>query len=71
MAHGRYAAAEQVYRDDLARLPKNGWSLFGLSDALSQQGKHPEAEPVLAQFRQMWREADLSIKSSCFCQPGQ
>ena len=71
MAHGRYTAAEQVYRDDLARLPNNGWSLFGLGDALSQQGKHTEAEPILAQFRQMWREADISIKSSCFCQPGQ
>lgn len=39
MAHGRYAAAEQVYRDDLARLPKNGWSLFGLGGRLEPAGK--------------------------------
>ena len=26
MQNGRYAEAEQVYREDLARLPENGWS---------------------------------------------
>src|SRR5690606_12182704 len=31
---GRYAEAEQVYRKDLEKHPKNGWSLFGLSRSL-------------------------------------
>ncbi len=30
MKHQRFAEAEQVYREDLARLPENGWSLLGL-----------------------------------------
>ena len=30
----RYADAEQVYRADLADHPHNGWSLFGLQQAL-------------------------------------
>lgn len=71
MAHGRVADAESVYREDLKRLPNNGWSLFGLGDALSEQGKHDEAQTILAQFRQTWSKADVSIRSSCFCQPGR
>ena len=39
MAAGRYADAEQVYRDDLAKNPKNGWALLGLEKALRMQGK--------------------------------
>ena len=37
MNAGRFAEAEQVYRDDLKRLPENGWSLFGLCQALAAQ----------------------------------
>ena len=37
MAAGRFAEAEQVYRDDLKRLPENGWSLLGLYQALAPQ----------------------------------
>ena len=35
--NGRYAEAEQVYREDLARLPENGWSLYGLASSLKAQ----------------------------------
>lgn len=70
MAAGRFAEAEQVYRDDLARLPDNGWSLFGLAEALLRQGKNAEAAPVFARYETMWADADVTIKSSCFCQPG-
>ncbi len=71
MARGRYAEAEQVYRDDLARLPENGWSLFGLAEALIQQHKVAEATEVRARFKKIWEKADLTIASSCLCQPGQ
>ena len=67
---GRYAEAEQVYRDDLARIPGNGWSLFGLAETLMLQHKVAEATVVRAQFRKVWSQADLSITSSCLCQPG-
>jgi tetratricopeptide (TPR) repeat protein len=70
MARGRYAEAEQVYRDDLRQLPGNGWSLFGLAESLHRQNKATESGLVRAQFAKVWRKADLSISSSCLCQPG-
>src|SRR5262249_1363451 len=36
---GRPADAERVYRADLKRHPHNGWSLFGLRQALMAQGQ--------------------------------
>jgi hypothetical protein len=39
MKQQRFAEAEQVYRDDLARLPENGWSLLGLAESLRKQTK--------------------------------
>ena len=67
---GRHAEAEQVYRDDLRKLPDNGWSLFGLSRALELQGKAEEAATVAARYRQIWAKGDVPLRASCFCQPG-
>jgi tetratricopeptide (TPR) repeat protein len=70
MRHGRYAEAEQIYRDDLARLPDNGWSLFGLAQSLRAQGKNAEeAKTTEAKFKKVWAKADTKITSSCLCQP--
>ena len=70
VANGRFAEAEQVYRDDLARLPNDGWALFGLAQSLRNQDKHEEAVRTEEHFRQVWAKADLEIHSSCLCQPG-
>lgn len=70
MQSGKYAEAESVYREDLRRLPRNGWSLFGLSESLRMQHKDAEASRVAADFRQTWHAADTRIASSCLCQPG-
>ena len=70
MQAGRFAEAESVYREDLRRLPNNGWSLFGLSEALLMQRRRDESEKVRAEFTQVWRKADTKIRSSCLCQPG-
>lgn len=70
MRSGRYADAEQVYRDDLKRLPANGWSLFGLAESLRLRGKADEARQAESDFKSIWRAADVQIKSSCMCQPG-
>ncbi len=70
MQERRYAEAEQVYRDDLARLPNNGWSLFGLAEALRYQRKHADAEPIEKQFKTIWAKAEVKLHSSCLCQPG-
>jgi tetratricopeptide (TPR) repeat protein len=70
MQVGRHAEAEQVYRDDLKKLPENGWSLYGLGEALRQQGKLDESKSVRARFEKIWAKADIDIRSSCLCQPG-
>lgn len=67
---GRFAEAEKVFREDLAKLPGNGWSLYGLSRALSLQKKDAEAAKVEKQFDLVWKKADIQIKSSCLCLPG-
>jgi len=70
MKQQRFAEAEQVYRDDLARLPGNGWSLFGLAESLRKQKKNAdEVDETQAKFRKIWAKADLPITSSCLCQP--
>ena len=70
IAAGRFAEAEQIYRDDLKRLPENGWSLFGLSEALAAQQKDgAELEATRARFNKVWAKADVKITSSCLCRP--
>jgi tetratricopeptide (TPR) repeat protein len=67
---GRFAEAEAVFREDLAKLPENGWALYGLSRALALQKKADEAAAVERRFDAVWRRADLKIKSACLCLPG-
>ena len=65
----RFADAEQVYRDDLARLPDNGWSLFGLAESLRAQSKNAdEVISTNAKFQKIWAKADVKITTSCLCQ---
>jgi tetratricopeptide (TPR) repeat protein len=63
---GRNPEAEQVYREDLRRFPENGWSLFGLAQALRAQKKNAEAAAVDARFRQAWADADVTLTASRF-----
>jgi tetratricopeptide (TPR) repeat protein len=70
MRFNKAAEAEQVYRADLAKLPDNGWSLFGLAQALRAQDKADEAATWQAKFEKVWAKADVRIKSSCLCQEG-
>jgi tetratricopeptide (TPR) repeat protein len=51
LAAGQAAQAEQAYRQDLRHYPGNGWSLNGLAQALSAQGKKAQADEVAAQAR--------------------
>jgi len=60
------AEAETVYRDDLKIHPENGWSLFGLQQSLTAQGKSEEASQVGNRFAKAWADADVSLKSSRF-----
>jgi tetratricopeptide (TPR) repeat protein len=61
-----FAQAESVYRQDLNRNPNNGWSLFGLTQALRHQGKTSEATAVAGQFAAAWKHADVALTASIF-----
>ncbi len=63
---GRPADAERVYRASLAKHPHNGWSVFGLEQALRAQGREAEAAEARAWFEEVWSETDTLIRSSRF-----
>lgn len=67
---GRFAEAEAVFREDLAKLPDNGWGLYGLHRALQLQRKTAEAQAAEQRFDEVWKRADIQIKSPCLCLPG-
>jgi tetratricopeptide (TPR) repeat protein len=71
MDAGRYADAEAVYREDLARYPENGWSLYGLAHSLRMQDKREDAAAAAARFEKIWQHADVKLSSSCFCLQGK
>jgi tetratricopeptide (TPR) repeat protein len=63
---GRNSEAEKVYREDLRRFPENGWSLFGLAQALRAQGKNTEASVTESRFRRAWSSTDVTLTASRF-----
>lgn len=70
LEQGRLAEAEQVYREDLARHPDNGWSLHGLAECLRRTGRAAEAAEMEARFQRAWAAADVVITASCACRTG-
>jgi hypothetical protein len=71
LADGRAEEAETVYGADLAKNPGNGWGLLGLEQALAAQAETGEEITRVAAARaKVWRRADVSPTSSCYCQPG-
>lgn len=61
---GRPAEAEARYREDLRQHPWNGWALFGLEQALRDQGRASEAQAVQDQFRLTWTRSDVWLRGS-------
>ncbi len=69
LADGQAEAAEAVYRKDLEQYPANGWSLFGLAQALEAQDKTDEAATVRSEFEDAWSGSDIVLTSSvCPCE---
>ena len=56
--------AEKVYREALEDHPHNGWSLFGLKQALAAQGR-PTAD-VDRELEKSWARADTWLRASRF-----
>lgn len=63
---GKAADAEAVYREDLQRHPGNGWALYGLMRALKDQQKTDAAAAIDEQFKQAWKDADITLTASSF-----
>ena len=66
MKAGEAREAERVYREDLLQSPGNGWSLYGLKDALRAQGKSAAAARVARDFEAAWKHADVELPGSAF-----
>ncbi|HHC80036.1 MAG TPA: tetratricopeptide repeat protein, partial [Flavobacteriia bacterium] len=60
----KFKEAEKIYKEDLAILRQNGWSLMGLYKSLSIQGKIEEAQTIKKEFDKAWKYADIEISSS-------
>jgi tetratricopeptide (TPR) repeat protein len=68
---GRPAEAEQAFREDLKRFPRNGWSLRGLELALRAQNRIAAAEAVKKEFDEAWATADVEPPDSTPPLPSQ
>ena len=68
MKAGEFTKAEETYRHDLRIWRDNGWSLYGLSEALAAQGRQDEADAILARHKTVWNQADDPLlTTSCKC----
>jgi hypothetical protein len=56
---GNAAEAERVFREDLARHPRNARALFGLKESLAQQKK--DTTWVEQAFDAAWKQADVKL----------
>lgn len=61
---GHPVEAEAVYRQDLAKYPDNGWSLYGLAQSLREQSKLEEAQQIQERFEEVWQYADITLSAS-------
>ncbi|MFT5573358.1 MAG: hypothetical protein ACI9FR_002293 [Cryomorphaceae bacterium] len=64
LSKGNSGAAELVYKADLKRYPRNGWSMFGLIQSLEAQGKTEEASKVKTKFDGVWSRSDVTLSGS-------
>ena len=64
LADGRAAEAQLVFEADLEQYPMNGWSLYGLTEALNAQGHTAPAEAARQRFETVWQFSDVNLSSS-------
>ena len=61
---GDFSEAESIYRKELEIRPHNGWSLFGLKEALAGQNISDPA--INMDLKNSWARSNLFITSSRF-----
>ncbi|HEU0368418.1 MAG TPA: hypothetical protein VFR42_04365 [Candidatus Acidoferrum sp.] len=62
LAGGNAKEAEQDFREDLRRNPRNPRSLFGLKESLRAQHLENDAAWVDREFQRTWKHADSQLK---------
>jgi tetratricopeptide (TPR) repeat protein len=63
---GDARAAEAAYRQDLAKYPANGWSLYGLAQAQRKLGNAGAAQDSARRHAAAWQWADMPLTASRF-----
>jgi len=63
---GRPEEAERVYLDSLDQHLHNGWALFGLEQALRDQGRAEDADRAQERFMEAWIRSDTLLRASRF-----
>ncbi|MCR9096685.1 MAG: hypothetical protein NXI30_20880 [bacterium] len=63
---GRHGDAEAVFRKELTKTPRNGWSLAGLVTSLAEQGKADDARAAEAERASVWEHADITLPGPVF-----
>jgi tetratricopeptide (TPR) repeat protein len=61
LENGQATEAEAMFRETLARFPRDGRLLFGLEQSLLAQDRTDEAELVRAQFEEAWTDATVAL----------
>lgn len=61
VAAGDSREAEQVFRAELKKHPRNGRALFGLAESLKRQGKEVDARAAEREFEKAWAQADTKL----------
>jgi len=61
---GLFNEAVRTYKEDLIRLPKNGWALHGLKLAYEKLNNHDMVKEVEVQRKQSWENADIVLSTS-------
>lgn len=61
---GHPEEAEVVYAADLQKNPDNGYALFGLQQALAQQGRRQDASAIAERYDRAWAGATHKLTSS-------
>ncbi|TGJ80924.1 hypothetical protein E0Z10_g7826 [Xylaria hypoxylon] len=73
---GRHSEALEIYEEDLGyggslpralQHPKNVWALHGYHECLTKLGNLEKASAIKEQLDNAIQNADVPIKSSCFC----
>jgi tetratricopeptide (TPR) repeat protein len=62
LTSGKAKEAEEVFREDLRRNPRNPRSLFGLKESLAAQRLDNDAAWVQREFLKAWKNADGALK---------